>query len=125
MTGDPYVPVQHSAWTDHWRVPLWIEGDTYRLSLGQNAYRYFTDETLPNELKSALAMISAFPPNDTPIWEVDPINAYINKQDAKLDTIGWRVSRYLYIVILSREFLGGVSGKHTRIEGKEESSSDT
>lgn len=103
--NDPYVPVLHSHWTDHWRVPLWVEGDTYRLCLGKNTYRYFNDETLPSELKSALAMINAFPPNDIPIWEVDPVNAYINKQDPKLHTVGWRVSRYLYIVILSREVM--------------------
>jgi hypothetical protein len=106
-SNDPYVPVMHSVWTDHWRVPLWVEGDTYRLCVGKNSYRYFRDETLPEEIKSALGMINAFPPNDVPIWDVNPINAYINAQDPKLDTIGWRVSRYLYIVILSREQLEG------------------
>lgn len=102
---DPYVPVMHSAWTDHWRVPLWVEGDTYRLCLGKDLYRYYTDETLPTELKSILAMINAFPPKDIPIWEVDPISAYVNQQDPKLDTIGWRVSRYLYILVLSRDII--------------------
>ena len=77
----------------------------YRLCLAKNTYRYFTDETLPFELKSVLAMINAFPPNDTPIWEVHPVNAYINKQDPRLHTVGWRVSRYLYIVILSGEVM--------------------
>jgi hypothetical protein len=102
---DPYLPIMHSAWTDHWRVPLWVEGDTYRLCLGKDLYRYYTDDTLPKELRSTLAMINAFPPNDTPIWEVNPTNAYINSQDPKLDTIGWRVSRYLYMVVLSKSMM--------------------
>lgn len=111
MNGsDPYVPVMHSYWADHWRVPLWVEGDTYRLCVGKNMYRYYTDDTLPSELKSILAMINAFPPNDVLIWEVDPINAYINRQDEKLNTIGWRVNRYLYIVILSREQMENLHG---------------
>lgn len=108
--SDPYVPIIHSEWTDHWRVPLWMEGDTYRLCVGKNTYRYFTDETLPPELKSILAMINAFPPNDTSVWEMDSINVYINKQDPKLNTIGWRVSRYLYILILSREVMEDLHG---------------
>ena len=106
---DPYVPVMHSAWTDHWRVPLWVEGDTYRLCLGKDSYRYYTDETLPAELKSILAMVNAFPTKDIPIWEVDPISAYVNQQDPKLDTIGWRVSRYLYILVLSKEIMVNLS----------------
>jgi len=118
---DPYVPVSHAVWTDHWRVPMWVEGDTYRVSIGKNTYRNFTDETLPKEIKSILAMINAFPANDVPIWEVDPINAFINKQDDKLSTIGWRVSRYLYILILSRDFIGELHGIHTGSESKEES----
>lgn len=106
--NDPYVPIMHSDWTDHWRVPLWVEGDTYRLCIAKNSYRYFKDETLPGEIKSALGMINAFPPNDVPIWDLNSINAYINAQDPKLDTIGWRVSRYLYIIILSREQMEGI-----------------
>jgi len=103
--NDPYVPVMHSDWTDHWRVPLWIEGDTYRLCLGRSLYRYYTEETLPKQLGTILGMINAFPSNDVPIWEVDPTNAYINKQDPKLHTIGWRVSRYLYILILNKDLM--------------------
>jgi len=102
---DPYVPIMHSSWTDHWRVPLWVEGNTYRLSLGKDFYRHYKDETLPTQLRSTLAMINAFPPVDVPVWEINPINAYINVQDPKLDTIGWRVNRILYIVVLSGELM--------------------
>lgn len=108
--NDPYVPVMHSAWTDHWRVPLWVEGDQYRLCLGKNKYRYFNDDTLPSEIKSTLGMINAFPPKDVPIWEVDSVNAYINNQDPKLDTVGWRVSRYLYMLILARTTMEDLHG---------------
>lgn len=111
---DPYVPISHSVWSDHWRVPMWVEGDTYRISIGKNTYRHFSDETLPKEVKSILAMINAYPPKDIPIWEVDPVNAFINKQDPALNTIGWRVSRYLYILILDRDFIGELHGDHTR-----------
>jgi len=108
--NDPYVPVLHSSWTDHWRVPVWIEGDTYRVCTGRNTYRYFTDDTLPRPVKTCLAMINAFPPNDEPVWKMDPISAYINQQDPKLDSIGWRVNRYLYIMILSREVMEDLHG---------------
>lgn len=115
--NDPYVPVYHASWADHWRVPMWVEGDTYRISIGRNTYRNFTDETLPKEVKSIIAMVNAYPSKDIPIWEVDPTNAFINKQDPALNTIGWRVSRYLYILILSKEFIGELHGDHPRRQG--------
>jgi hypothetical protein len=107
---DPYVPVMHSSWTDHWRVPLWVEADTYRLCLGKDYYRHYTDDTLPKQIRSSLAMINAFPANDIPMWEVNPISAYINTQDPKLDTIGWRVGRYLYIIVMSGEIIYELKG---------------
>ena len=110
MKNDPYVPVMHTSWTDHWRVPMWVDGDMYRVCLGQNYYRHYTDDTLPTVLKSAFSMINAFPPNDVPIWEVDPLTAYINKQDEKLNTIGWRVNRHLYIIILGRDQMEDLHG---------------
>jgi hypothetical protein len=55
-------------------------------------------------------MINAFPPNDVAIWEIDPITAYINKQDEKLNTIGWRVNRHLYIIILGRDQMEDLHG---------------
>lgn len=110
MTTDPYVPVVHSYWNAHWRVPVWNEGSTYRVCLGVNIYRHYVDETLPKEIKIALAMINAFEPKDTPVYEMNPTDAYINKQDPKLDTIGWRVNKHLYILILSRELIGDMYG---------------
>jgi hypothetical protein len=110
MKNDPYVPVMHTSWTDHWRVPMWVDGEMYRVCLGQNYYRHYTDDTLPTVLKSAFSMINAFPPNDVAIWEIDPITAYINKQDEKLNTIGWRVNKHLYMIILSGEQMGDLNG---------------
>lgn len=110
MKNDPYVPVMHTSWTDHWRVPMWVDNEMYRVCLGQNYYRHYTDDTLPTVLKSAFSMINAFPPNDVPIWEVDPLTAYINKQDESLNTIGWRVNRHLYMIILSGEQMGDLNG---------------
>jgi hypothetical protein len=110
MKNDPYVPVMHTHWTDHWRVPMWVDSELYRVCLGQNYYRHYTDDTLPTVLKSAFSMINAFPPNDVPIWEIDPITAYINKQDEQLNTIGWRVNKHLYMIILSGEQMGDLNG---------------
>jgi hypothetical protein len=82
----------------------------YRLCLGKDYYRHYTDDTLPAPLRSSLAMINAFPAKDIPIWEISPISAYINTQDPKLDTIGWRVGRYLYIMVLSGETMAELGG---------------
>jgi hypothetical protein len=119
---DLYVPLRHATKRDAYRIPVWLEGDTYRVTIGERKYRFFSDETLPDYIKSTLGMVNAFSRNDCPIWQVNTINAYINNQDPKLNEIGWRVSSNLYMLTLDVEHLQELYGGYTREESKEESS---
>jgi hypothetical protein len=119
---DPYVPVRHATKPDAYRIPVWLEGDVYKVTIGEDKFRFFTEETLPDCIKSTLGMVNAFPRNDCPIWSVNSINAYINNQDSKLNEIGWRVSSNLYMLTVGTEHLKELYGGYTREESKEESS---
>ena len=119
---DLYVPMRHATKADAYRIPVWLEGDLYKVTIGEDKYRFFTEETLPDCIKSTLGMVNAFPRNDSPIWLVNSISAYINNQDPKLDEIGWRVSSNLYMLTVDIEHLKELYGRHAGEESKEESS---
>jgi len=105
-----YVPLMHSYLFDSLRVPMFIEGDEYCVCVGRGEYRYYTKETLPDKVKALFSMIHTMPFNDRQPWEVTPIDAYINNQDARLNETGWRVSDFLYILVLDNSTLQDMKG---------------
>lgn len=112
------TPVMHSTLMDSVRVPMWESDDGYSICVGDNNYRHFTEETLPNRVKAILAMIKAFPVNDRDELGYSLIlNAYENNQDRRLDDVGWRVTKGIYMLVLERQIfdaiIRGDHGKHT------------
>lgn len=95
-------------------VPVQVISDEeYCVCVGDKHYRYYTDETLPSEIKVCLAMIYAFPKRTGSYilgWSdyrgnfMSP-SAYTNQQAPQLDGIGWHVIDDIYTVILDREVL--------------------
>jgi len=119
-----YHPITHSMLDYSYRVPMWTAEDEYEISVGENHSRMFTNETLPDRVKTVISMINAYPTRDYADWEINPINVYINHQDPSLDDIGWRINRSMYMLVLTNEFLGDIAnGRHTRSQSKEESKS--
>ena len=117
------------------RVPVWVEDGVYTVQATDKLYRMYDDDTLPDFIKASMAMIKAFPfkvelasiygwTDPRTMFGTDPTyensNAYINRQDPKLDDIGWRVSENLFIVILTQDQLESMYGEDTRSEGQEQ-----
>jgi hypothetical protein len=116
-----YHPIMHTNLFGSYRVPLWAADDDYEVSVGENNSRMFSNETLPDRIKTALSMINAYPTRDYADWEINPVNVYINHQTPELDEVGWRINRGMYMLVLDNKFLGDITnGRYTRGEGKEE-----
>jgi len=98
-----YVPVAHPD-RNMYRVPVWISGDEITVGLGRDTYRYYTRANAPEKLKAALAMVSAFPPDNRPQWAVNSTSAYVPMNNKQKD-IGWRVTDDFYILILDENLL--------------------
>lgn len=105
MQREKFVPMTHNIVTNTYRVPMWIDGDEYSLNVGQYETRYYTNETLPSEIKVSLAMINAFPYSFYEDWMVKGFTAYVNLQNPELNDIGWRVTPEMYVIVMPSESL--------------------
>lgn len=115
------TPVSHSTLMDSVRVAMWVSEGEYTLCVGDGLYRRFNDDTLPDRIKALLAMIKAFPPNDVQKDGVTlTLEAYTNRQDPRLDEVGWRVNEDIYMLVLERRFFSSlVRGDHGAYTGSE------
>ena len=91
-----------------WRVPVYKDDESYAVVVHCDKVRYFTEETLPDFLKSSLAMIHAFPPTKKELINVSVTDAFINYHNPKLEDVGWMVCKDLYIVIMHVTQLGEI-----------------
>lgn len=127
-------PISHWAIGDYIRTPMIIDGDDYILCVGDNDIRIFTEQTLPDFVKSLMTMIHAFTPNlfDT----FSPMKGvvfqhnngqlqmmqsiYDNNQDYKLSEIGWQLTQNLYMLILTTNQFHEVRDGNARKQSKEQ-----
>jgi hypothetical protein len=88
---------------------MWVEDGSYEIETGLNRRRIYTEETLPDEIKALLSMISSFPPHK--VWEFGGLGtlAYI-APDERLEEIGWQVTNNLYMLVLDRGVLDRLNG---------------
>lgn len=105
MKREEFVPITHNLVTNTYRVPMWVDGDEYSLNVGRYETRYYTNETLPSEIKVSVAMINAFPYSPYEDWAVKDFTVYVNTQDSKLNDIGWRVTKQMYVIVMPRDLL--------------------
>lgn len=100
------------------RVPVWVEGDPakYTVCLGKEHYRYYTDDTVPGQIKASLSMVRAFPEEVRRISEhrilttgygmaSPPFSTTYACPDSRLEEIGWQVDDGLYVLILEYKLL--------------------
>lgn len=110
------------------RTPTWINelNGNYSICVGIHTYRYFTEETLPNGIKSLLAMVKAFPFTGEMkhIDRIDPeelrkidMMCYI-PPNSDQECVGWRLSQYSFILVLDKELFEEVrDGRYPRKQG--------
>lgn len=106
-----YPPISHPEYGGY-RVALYEDKDgTYTLYLGFLCYRYYTHETLPDDIKFKLAIIKSHPPNGGHGF-------YINTNKALAD-VGWRERNDgLFCIVLEHETMKELNfGKDTGSEG--------
>jgi hypothetical protein len=104
------APVVHPKNWDLIRVPMMRVADGhYTVFVGDKTIRRYTDDTLPDALKSRLAMILTVPQMG---WfhdhDLQKLNIYVNNHSPELDEIGWRVSDSYFCLVVSREILSSL-----------------
>lgn len=106
------TPIVHRTNWGMVRVPLMREGDTYHVFVGDNFIRHYREDTLPDCIKSKLAMILASPhqiESDKMIAKMQIYNPYLSNPD--FDEIGWRASESYFCIILTQQDLISLKGE--------------
>ena len=107
-------PISHEFEEGLYRVPIRIEGDKHTIYVGDHHVRMFDTDTLPAFIKHKLAMIivSATPESLViPNILLTNLELFATPKAGNLQTIGWRASETMYIVVMSEEELTSLIGK--------------
>jgi hypothetical protein len=105
-------PVVHQYNYALYRVPLRKEGNSYTIYVGDEFTRVFDEDTLPDEVKSKMAMVLA---RGNPIihdHEVTQLNLMTTplRNDDFIE-VGWRVSDMWFVVVLTYDSLMKLRGE--------------
>jgi len=104
-------PVVHPKHWDFIRVPLRRIDTRYIVYVADGLVRYYDEDTLPDPLKTKMAMIlAAQQPLLIDEHRLQKLVVYINTMPDEFDTIGWRVSNTYFCLILSRLVLESLKG---------------
>jgi hypothetical protein len=114
MDGDTMLghmsPVVHPKDWNLIRVPLRKIGDKYDVFVSDDLVRHYDERTLPDVLKSKMAMILASPqPNLIPENRLQKLNVY-SVTMPELALVGWRVSETWFCLALDRLTLNSLKG---------------
>ena len=96
-------PVVHPKKWDLIRLPLRrIEG-RYVVYVADGLVRYYDEDTLPDPLKTKMAMIlAATQPRLENEARLQKLTVYTNPMSSEFDDIGWQVSDTYFCLILDR-----------------------
>ena len=84
--------------------------DHYIVYVSDGYYRRYDKDTLPDELKTKLAMILATEHRVLPDLSITNLTVYQNDQSEELDEIGWRASESYYCIVMSVDLLKKLRG---------------
>lgn len=112
MLNENLAPVVHQRNWDLVRVPVRKIEDHYIVYVADGYHRRYDEETLPDELKTKMAMILASPHDKaTSDLKLDKLTLYQNHQSEELDEIGWRASESYFCLVLTRPTLASMKGE--------------
>jgi hypothetical protein len=104
-------PVVHPKRWDLIRLPVRRVNDNYIVYVADGYHRIYTDDTLPDVLKSKFAMVLA---NGDSAFVADSkilrLTLYTNTGPLELDEIGWRASETYYCLVVDRPTLESLKG---------------
>lgn len=105
------TPVIHPYNHKLYRVPLRREGDFYRIYVADGFTREFTEQTLPDEIKSKLTMVLARGNSILHDHELTNLSLMMGYEDNELSEIGWRSSDSWFVVMLDYKTLMKLRGE--------------
>jgi hypothetical protein len=109
MLGHMSPVVHHKDW-NLIRVPLRKIEDKYDVFVSDDLVRHYDERTLPDVLKSKMAMILASPqPNLIPDERLQKLNVY-SVTMPELALVGWRVSETWFCLAIDRLTLNSLKG---------------
>lgn len=112
MLSEDLAPVVHKTKWDLMRVPLRRIEDHYIVYVADGFHRRYDEDTLPDELKTKMAMILATDHIVIPDNKLQRLDLYGNTQSIELQDIGWRASESYYCMVLTRPTLASMRGEN-------------
>ena len=104
-------PLSHEFEEGLYRVPVHVENDKHTIYVGDNHKRMFDADTLPAFIKHKLAMIIVSATPESLISDVHLTNLHLYAtRKGNLQSIGWKASQSMYIVVMSEEELDSLRG---------------
>lgn len=104
------APISHEI-EGLYRVPVHIDNQLHTVYVGDNHTRMFDADTLPDFMKHKLAMIAVTHEKDLVQDKLlSPLSLFA-KRAGNLETVGWRASPSMYIVVMSMGELYSLTGK--------------
>lgn len=93
-------PIVHQYNWDLYRVPLRKVGNKYTIYVGDNFTREFDEQTLPDEIKTKMAMILSRPQQILQDHELTSLMLMTTLKDEELIEIGWQASDSYFVIVL-------------------------
>jgi hypothetical protein len=111
-------PISHTTNNQLQRVPLYRKGNEYVVYVGHNFIRTYDENTMPDEVKTKLAMAmavncSTMTDDELAIYPQMVIynrKSFYDSND--MDEIGWRVSESYYCLCLSNDCINEMLGNY-------------
>ena len=111
MLSEDLTPVSHQWNLALVRVPMRRIEDHFIVYVADGYHRRYDKDTLPDELKTKLAMILVTEHKIIPDHKLSKLELYSNNQSLELDEIGWRASESYYCMVLTRPTLTSMRGE--------------
>ena len=103
-------PVVHPKNWELIRVPVRKVDDQYIVYVADGFHRIYTDDTLPDVLKSKFAMILASEGGFVRDARIIRMTLYTNHGSPELDEVGWRASETYFCLVIDRLTLESLKG---------------
>ena len=108
---DKLSPIVHQYNWDLYRVPLRKVGNKYTMYVADGFTREFDEHTLPDEVKTKMAMILSRHGIIERDEQLTTLALMETVRDLELQEIGWRASDNYFIVVLPYESLMKLKGE--------------
>jgi hypothetical protein len=103
-------PVVHPKRWDLIRLPVRKVNNEYIVYVADGFHRIYTDDTLPDVLKSKFAMILASEGSYIHDSRIIRLTLYTNSDSPEFDEVGWRASETYFCLVVDRPTLESLKG---------------